>query len=101
VSAYVQVSSPLLLGTEGEILAPGSLHVDQDSSRFGREIDHLSGPTAEANTETRADIREQPPFSWWVLLVLTLGGLASVLWALILAQVAVQSIFAIATWFWG
>jgi hypothetical protein len=72
------------------------LDVAEDGSGFGQEIERVSGNII--NAEIEPGVEKPSGYSWWVLLVLAAGGIATLLWVMILAQVAFQFVQLVFGW---
>jgi hypothetical protein len=72
------------------------LDVAEDSSGFSQEADGVSGNIVKAEIEP--GFEKPSGYSWWVLVVLAAGGIATLLWVMILAQVAFQFVQLLFGW---
>jgi hypothetical protein len=59
-------------------------------------MDRVSGSIIKADIEP--GLEKPSGYSWWVLLVLAAGGIATLLWVMILAQAAFQFVQLLFGW---
>lgn len=74
------------------------MDVDKNSTSLERQVERLSKRAAGSEVNVDSNVERASGFSRWALLVLALGGLATLFWALILAQFVVQFFQALIGW---
>jgi hypothetical protein len=63
--------------------------VDENGPSFEREVERLADRTIAAEANAPSEVQRAAGFPPWALLVLGLGGLATLFWALVVARFAI------------
>jgi hypothetical protein len=77
------------------------LDIHDHRSKFDRAVKQAYSRAAGARNEITADLQSQGSISRWAFLVVCLGGVATVLWALMLAWLAVDLFSGLVGWIWS
>jgi hypothetical protein len=77
------------------------LEIHDHRSRFDRAVKHAYSRASGARNEIAADLQSEGSISRWALLVVLLGGVATVFWALLLAWLAFDLVAGLMGLIWG
>jgi len=72
-----------------------------DRARLGRAIRHAYQRAARATAEIQDHPQKPRSLSWWPSLVIGLGGVATLLWVLLVGWYVVRLGAVLIGWIWG